>query len=59
MSGSQSETYRVCYVPREGDSDFDSVGESQNVYDVIVNGHELKALLDTEFSVIVETMFCK
>ncbi len=36
-----------CYVPREGDSDFDSVGESQNVYDVIVNGHELKALLDT------------
>ncbi len=36
-----------CYVPREGDSDFDSVGESQNVYDVIVNGQELKALLDT------------
>ncbi len=36
-----------CYVPREGDCDFDSVGESQNVYDVIVNGHELKALLDT------------
>ncbi len=34
-------------MPREGDSDFDSVGESQNVYDVIVNGHELKALLDT------------
>ncbi|RXN23939.1 zinc finger with KRAB and SCAN domains 3-like protein [Labeo rohita] len=36
-----------CYVPREGDCDFDSVGESQNVYDVTVNGHELKALLDT------------
>jgi len=36
-----------CYVPREGDCDFDSVGEGQNVYDVTVNGHALKALLDT------------
>ncbi len=44
VSCSQSKTYRVFYVPREGDCDFESVGESQNAYDVIVNGNELKSL---------------
>lgn len=36
-----------CYVPREEINGKDSRGESQNICDVSVNGHSLKALLDT------------
>ncbi len=36
-----------CYVPREEDKDVDSREESQMLYDVTVDGHSLKAMLDT------------
>lgn len=36
-----------CYVPRDESIDVDSTGESQIMYDVIVDGHSLKAMLDT------------
>jgi len=36
-----------CYVPREEDKHNDSWGESQVLFDVTVDGHFLKAPLDT------------
>ncbi len=34
-------------MPREEDKDVDSREESQMLYDVTVDGHSLKAMLDT------------
>lgn len=36
-----------CYIPREGDCNVNSVGDEAEIFNVIVNGHWLKALLDT------------
>ncbi len=48
-----------CYVPRDEESAKDSVGESQTVCTVTVNGHSLQALLDTGSSLsLLKPLFC-